>query len=75
MQLMLTFASCCLVPTIKNSVLSSLYRFVETPVSKRVRTSELNSGMNVIEIINEYFQTIRTSCQDHENIIDISPRN
>ena len=56
MQLMLTFASCCLVPTIKNSVLSSLYRYVETPVSKRVRTSELNSGMNVIEISTNIFK-------------------
>jgi len=38
-----------------------------------VTTSELNSGMNVIEIIDEYFQTIRTFCPDHGNIIDISP--
>ena len=38
-----------------------------------MRASELNSGMNVIEIIDEYFQTIRTFCPDHENIIDIFP--
>ena len=38
-----------------------------------MRASELNSGMNVIEIIDEYFQTMRTFCPDHENIIDISP--
>ena len=29
--------------------------------------------MNVIEIIDEYFETIWTFCPDHENIIDISP--
>ena len=29
--------------------------------------------MNVIEIIDEYFQTVQTFCPDHENIIDISP--
>ena len=38
-----------------------------------MRASELTGGMNVIEIIDEYFQTIRTVCPDHENIIDISP--
>ena len=38
-----------------------------------MRASELNSGMNVIEIIDEYFQMTRTFCPDHENIIDISP--
>ena len=38
-----------------------------------MRASELNSGMNVIKIIDEYFQTIRTFCPDYENIIDISP--
>ena len=38
-----------------------------------MRASELNSGMNVIEIIDEYFQTIPTFSPDHGNIIDISP--
>ena len=40
-----------------------------------MRASELNSGMNVIEIIDEYFQTMRTFCPDHENIIDIHTFN
>ena len=38
-----------------------------------VRAFELNSRMNIIEIIDEYIQTILTSSSDHENIIDISP--
>ena len=38
-----------------------------------MRASELNSGMNVIKILDECFQMIRTLWPDHENIIDISP--
>ena len=47
--------------------------FEKRYVSKLVRARERNSGMNVIEIIDGYFQTIWTLGPDHENIIDIPP--
>ena len=37
-----------------------------------VRTGKFYSGVNIVKIINKYFQVIWTVRPNHENIIDIS---
>ena len=51
----------------------SIYKSISImPLCKRVGAFELNSRMNIIEIIDEHFQTILSHSSDHLNIIDIS---